>query len=199
MQRAVFLRKIVLFTFFVFFAGCVSAVQRHPFAVQDMLAMDRISEPKVSPDGSFIVFTLRKTDLEADRGRTDLWLVGVDGSRLKQLTTDPENDSNPCWSPDGKIVYFVSARSGSSQVWKIDIDGGEAQKVTDQPLDMSNLIISPDGKHIAFTIEVFPGLSIEDTKNSMRKKNKNRADKYMTKSSFVTGTHSKMADAHTFL
>ena len=43
-----------------------------------MLAMDRIGDPQVSPDGSRIVFVLRTTDLEANRGRTDLWLVGSD-------------------------------------------------------------------------------------------------------------------------
>jgi dipeptidyl aminopeptidase/acylaminoacyl peptidase len=150
-----------------------ATIQTHPFSVQDMLAMDRISEPKVSPDGKFIVFTLRKTDLEADRGRGDLWLVGVDGKGLKQLTTDPEGDSNPCWSPDSKTIYFISSRSGTSQVWKIAIDGGEAQKVTALAGETSNLIISGDGSHIAFTVEVFPNFSIEQTKKKLEElKNK---------------------------
>ncbi len=161
----------LILTFLFIFSVCVTAQQdlnaAHPFSVHDMLAMDRISEPKVSPDGRWVVFTLRKTDLEADRGRTDLWLVGVDGEGLKQLTTDPENDSNPCFSADGKSIFFVSSRSGSSQIWKIAVDGGEAVQVTDSPLDVGNLVLSPDGKHIAFTVEVFPNLSIEQTKKKL--------------------------------
>ena len=51
-----------------------------------MLAMERIGEPAISPDGGHIVFTLRTTDLEANRGSTDLWLVGVDGRGLRRLT-----------------------------------------------------------------------------------------------------------------
>ena len=54
-------------------AAC--AEESHPFSIHDMLAMERVSEPQVSPDGGEIVFTLRTTDLEADKGRTDLWLV----------------------------------------------------------------------------------------------------------------------------
>ena len=118
--------------------------------------MDRISDPQVSPDGSRIVFVVRETDLEANRGRTDLWLVQTDGTALARLTSHPENDSNPRWAPDGKSVWFISSRSGSSQVWRIGIDGGEARKVSDVPLDAGNLVVSPDGKYLAFTMEVFP-------------------------------------------
>ena len=69
--------------------------------IEDMLAMRRISDPQVSPDGKQVAFTVRDTDYDANRGRTDIWLVGSDGSSLKQLTTHPENDSDPQWSTDG--------------------------------------------------------------------------------------------------
>jgi dipeptidyl aminopeptidase/acylaminoacyl peptidase len=135
----------------------------HPFSVHDLVAMDRISGQTVSPDGQWIVFTLRKTDLEANKGRTDLWLVGTDGKGLRQMTSDPAGDFNPCWSKDGKTIYFLSTRSGSSQVWRIAADGGEALQVTKQSLDVGNLILSPDGKKMAFTMEVFPNTSVEET------------------------------------
>jgi dipeptidyl aminopeptidase/acylaminoacyl peptidase len=147
---------------FLFLYLCVNVLiaaplgQTHPFSIHDMLAMDRISDPQVSPDGKWIVFVLRKTDLEANVGRTDLWLVGVDGTGLRRLTSHPEKDFNPRWTPDSRSVCFISTRSGSSQVWKIQIDGGEAEQITDEPLDVANLVLSPDGKHIAFTMEVFP-------------------------------------------
>jgi len=137
--------------------------ETHPFSVHDMLAMDRISDSQVSPDGKLIVFTLRKTDLEANRGRTDIWLVGVDGKNLRPLTSHPASDFNARWSACGKCLFFISTRSGSSQVWRIRLDGGEAQQVTDLPLDVSNLVTSPDKKHIAFTIEVFPGKTLGET------------------------------------
>jgi len=134
----------------------LSAEETHPFSIHDMLAMDRISDPQVSPDGNWIVFNLRSTDLEANRGRTDLWLVGIDGNDLRRLTTHPAADYNARWSPCGKYIWFLSTRSGSSQVWKIRVGGGEAVQFTDLPLDSGNLVVSPDGNHIAFTLEVFP-------------------------------------------
>ncbi len=130
--------------------------ETHPFSVHDMLAMDRVSDPQVSPCGKLVAFTVRETDLEANRGRTDIWLVGVDGSGLRRLTTHPENDWNPRWDPAGGGIFFLSTRSGSAQVWRLPLDGGEARQVTRLPLDAANLVVAPDGKHLAVTVRVFP-------------------------------------------
>jgi len=144
--------------------------QAHPFSIHDMLAMDLLSDPQVSPDGKRIAFVLRKTDLEEDKGRTDLWLVGADGTALRRLTSHKASDSNPRWAPDGKSIWFVSARSETSQVWRIAIDGGEAEQVTEQPLDVGNLIVALDGRHIAFTMEIFPDCNTPDeTKDRLGK------------------------------
>jgi len=128
----------------------------HPFSIHDMLAMDRIGDINVSPDGKLIVFTLRKTDLKANKGSTDLCLIGVDGKNFRRLTSHPAGDWNPRWSKCGKRVWFLSSRSGSVQVWRIRIDGGEAEQFTSLPLDVANLIVSPKTGHIAFTMDVFP-------------------------------------------
>lgn len=128
----------------------------HPFSVHDMLAMERLSDPRVSPDGGRVVFVLRTTDLKANAGKTDLWLVRTDGSGLRRLTSHPANDHDPRWMPDGKTIFFLSSRSGSSQVWRIRVDGGEAEQVTDLPLDVGTLNFSPDGSQMAISLEVFP-------------------------------------------
>jgi dipeptidyl aminopeptidase/acylaminoacyl peptidase len=145
----------------------VVAQETHPFSVHDILAMDRISDPQVSPDGLHVAFVVRKTDLEANRGRTDLWLVSTDGTGLRRLTSHPDADSNPRWSPDGRTLWFLSSRSGSSQVWKIAPDGGEAQQVTEEPLDVGSLLVAPDGTRIAYTMEVFPGRDAAETKKRL--------------------------------
>ena len=96
-------------------ASPLLAADTHPFSVHDMLAMDRISDPRVSPDGQRVVFTVRTTDMQANRGRNDLWLAAVDGSWTRRLTSHEASDSQGRWSSDGKTIYFVSARTGSSR------------------------------------------------------------------------------------
>jgi len=166
MRRTVFFILFIILLFGSF--SIIFSSDKHPFSVHDMLAMDRISDPQISPDGKWIVFVLRKTDLDTNRGRTDLWLVDVEGKNRKQLTSHPAGDFNPRWSSCGKYIWFLSTRSGSSQVWGINVSGGEAQQFTDLPLDVGNLVVSPYSKHIAFTMEVFVDLkSVWKTKQKL--------------------------------
>jgi dipeptidyl aminopeptidase/acylaminoacyl peptidase len=133
----------------------------HPLTIHDMLAMDRISDSQVSPDGKWISFTVRETDLAANRGRTDIWLVGTDGKGLHRLTNHPAADFNGRWTPCSQWIFFLSTRSGSSQIWRIKVNGGEAEQWTHVPLDVGNLIVAR--AKLAFTMDVFPGLTPEAT------------------------------------
>jgi dipeptidyl aminopeptidase/acylaminoacyl peptidase len=137
----------------------------HPFTVMDLLALDRISDPAASPDGRWIAFTRRKTDVDADKGRTDLWLMKSDGTGLRQLTSNAASDGSPRWlaTGDGQsgTVVFLSNRDGATakgttQVWEIDVDGGEARRVTDLPVDIDGLRVSQDGKLLAVSAETYP-------------------------------------------
>ncbi|HTR51583.1 MAG TPA: S9 family peptidase [Kofleriaceae bacterium] len=124
--------------------------------IDDMLAMQRASDPAVSPDGKHVAFAVRDTDVEANRGRTHLWTIDVDGTRAGQLTTSSDNDGDPQWSADGKWIYFTSTRGGSSQVWRISPAGGEATQVTHLPLDVGGFKLFPDGARLVLAIDVWP-------------------------------------------
>jgi dipeptidyl aminopeptidase/acylaminoacyl peptidase len=133
------------------------AAETHPFSVHDMVAMERLGEPKPSPDGRWVVFTRRAWDEAANKNTTNLWIAAVDGSGLRQLTTARHAaDSSPSWAPDSKTIAFVSNRGGSSQIWTIALDGGEAAPLTALPVDVDNIQWSPDGSRIAFSAEVYP-------------------------------------------
>jgi dipeptidyl aminopeptidase/acylaminoacyl peptidase len=127
----------------------------HAFSIRDMQAMERLSGPVLSPDGTRIAYELRQTDLRNNRGRMDIWLVALADGVPRRLTTHPDTDSSPAWAPDGSAVYFLSTRSGSSQVWKQPIEGGEAVQVTSLPLDVGTFQLAPTGSHLAVTMDVF--------------------------------------------
>lgn len=138
------------------FPGSVRSQEPHPFHVHDLWEMDRISDPQVSPDGQWVAFGVSSLDMDANRRRSDLWMVSVEGGDPRPLTTDPAGEFNARWAPDGSGLYFLSTRSGSSQVWFISTGGGEARQVTDLPLGIGSMAISPTGTHLAVSMEVFP-------------------------------------------
>ncbi|HEX6882804.1 MAG TPA: S9 family peptidase [Planctomycetota bacterium] len=135
-----------------------SARGTHPFGIDDMLAMDRISDPQVSPDSKQVLFNVRVTDLAANRGRTDLWTVALAGGAPVRVTDHEASDVNGRWMPDGSVV-FLSSRSGSMQVWKVGATGGKATQLSDFPLDVGGLTVFPDGKRLLLSFEVYPELA----------------------------------------
>jgi dipeptidyl aminopeptidase/acylaminoacyl peptidase len=119
---------------------------------------------------------VRDTDVEANKGRTDVWLAAVDGSTpATRLTTAPENDGDAAWSPDGKWIYFLSTRGGGAQVWRIAPAGGEAQQITKLPVDVSGFKLFPYGKRLILTAEVWPDAkSLADSKKKDEDKDKTK-------------------------
>lgn len=133
----------------------IAPTTEHALSVLDLLAFDRIGDPQVSPDGKKVAFTVRKTDLAENRGRTDIWVVGLDGSGPVQLTTDPDNESSPRWAPDSQTVYFTAKKDGVYQIWRVAI--GEAPvALTQFPVDVGALALSPDGHTAVFSAETYP-------------------------------------------
>ena len=136
----------------------VSAAEQKAFSVDDLVRLDRVSDPQLSPDGRYVAFTVHETDLDADKRRADLWLLDLDADKAepRHLTRDPANDTNPRWSPDSRNIYFLSTRSGSSQVWRLSLDGGEAMQVTRLPVDVNALKVAPKGSRLLVSLDVFP-------------------------------------------
>jgi len=136
-------------------SSCLMAEPLPGFSVQDLVRMDRLSDPQPSPEGATIAFVRRHTDIEADKGRTDIWVIDSTGGNLRQLTKDEASDSSPRWTADGGSLYFLSSRSGSSQVWRVGADGENLNQITDLPLDISGFVLSPDGTNLVLAMDVF--------------------------------------------
>lgn len=119
--------------------------------VEDMHTFQDVRDPQISPDGQWVAYTVSSIDTKADKSDTDIWMASWDGARQMRMTSSPESENAPRWSPDGKYLAFLSGRPGTArgtQVWLLDRNGGEAQQFTDVKGRIASYEWSPDSKKL---------------------------------------------------
>jgi dipeptidyl aminopeptidase/acylaminoacyl peptidase len=149
--------KICILVLSLFFLG----IGRSGYAVETngqkllgqetFMEMESVQSPTISPDGKHILFSRGWVDTMADRSRSNLWIVDVQGTRVRELTHGDWSDSSPAWSPDGKKIAFISDRDGTSQIHVMWLDTREVAQLTHLERAPSGLRWSPDGTMLAFT------------------------------------------------
>ena len=120
-----------------------------------LLALGRISDPQLSPDGSRILYGVSYTSVEQNRSCRNLFAMDADGSNPVQLTRYSKSVSNARWAPDGKSVYFLM----DGQLWQAAYGGkrlGARRCLSDIPAGISEFKLSPDGSNIIY-ISTIPG------------------------------------------
>jgi len=136
-------------------AIALPGADRRPIAETDIYSFRWIANPRISPDGSRIVYTYVTVNQKKDGYDTSLWIIPSSGGTARQLTSGPR-DTSPQWSPDGKMLAFArsSEKDGKpqpGQIFLLSMDGGEARPLTDLPKGAGGPVWSPDGHSIAFS------------------------------------------------
>ena len=171
--------RLLLLALLAPFAAVGADAVKAPLTIRDLVAYERVSSPTLSPNGRLALFSLRQTDLAANRGKAGLWIEDLfarDAAPPVRFTAEGLNVNSPSFSPDGQNVYFLSAKSGSMQLWWQAVDSQTAVQISDLPLDIGSYKLSPDGKHVAFSLEVFTDCAdIACTKQRLDAKAANKA------------------------
>jgi dipeptidyl aminopeptidase/acylaminoacyl peptidase len=123
---------------------------RRPVQATDIYRLRDVGDPRISPDGGWVAYTVTTVDSVKDTRDSDVWMVNWAGDRTIRITSSPEDESNPRWSPDNRYLSFVSGRfeSKGGQLWLLDRSGGEALKLTDLKGGVSDYEWSPDGSRL---------------------------------------------------
>jgi dipeptidyl aminopeptidase/acylaminoacyl peptidase len=134
----------------------VAQTAKRAIKLEDMHAFHDVRDLQVSPDGKWVAYTVSTVDVAADKSDSDVWMASWDGAQQLRMTSSPDAESAPRWSPDGKYLSFLSGRTGGkargSQVWVLDRTGGEAQQLTDVKGRLSSYEWSPDAKKLLLTM-----------------------------------------------
>lgn len=131
-----------------------AAAESDRFQYLDVFELEVAVDPRISPDGSEIVYVRRGFDIMTDRSRTALWMLDADGQGHRALTDGNSGVGSPRWSPDGSKLLYVSSEGGSSQIFVRWMDTGQVAELTNVTESPGNLVWSPDGTMIAMTMFV---------------------------------------------
>ena len=160
------------------FLASPALAQARGLDVRDLVKLDRVSSPLLSPDGDVVVFAQRSVDpdLKASTALYARNLLTRDASPPKRITPEGWNVNSPTFSNDGRILYFLSAKGGSQQLYAMPAAGGEPRQLTGFALDVDTYQLSPDGTRLAFSAATFAECGA-DLACTRRKLDERAADK----------------------
>ena len=119
---------------------------------EDLVTLKRVGAPSVSPDGSMMVYAVRTTDMEANKGRFDLYLEDAKNpaATATMIASVPDaNETDPTFSADGKSIYYLSDAGGKSRLYRYDIAAGTSTQVLETKADVAGFKLSPKNDKVA--------------------------------------------------
>jgi dipeptidyl aminopeptidase/acylaminoacyl peptidase len=147
MKRALSIAALTVVPFLV------QAQSKRPLQPDDIFEIKTVGDPRISPDGQWVAYTVTQFDRKDDAADTDIYMIPVSGGAPIRLTSSKKPETSPRWSPDGRYLAFLSSRDGrKTQVFLLDRRGGDAQAITESKTGVSAIAWSPDSAKLAFLV-----------------------------------------------
>lgn len=145
--------------------GLAIEIKDGQFTPEVLLALGRVSDPQVSPNGKQILFNVNYQDVKENKGNSDIWVMDIDGKTpAVNLTNTPNSENNAVWINDGAMIAFLYCdpkKEGSkTQVWVMNADGSSRKPVSELENGVDGFVISPDGNKIVMISNVKYGKTL---------------------------------------
>ncbi len=130
-------------------AGPLAAQQ--PFTLDQLRRIVGVGGVEIAPDGRTVVVTVTRSNYDTDKNESELYAVEVATGTARQLTVGRHTVAQARFSPDGKVLAFLTPDStGLMQVWLLPMGGGETRRLTSHPTGVEHYSWRPDGRAIAY-------------------------------------------------
>ena len=124
------------------------------FTAEDVFELEYANNPRISPDGSRIVYERRSNDIMTDSTRSNLWIIDSDGGQHRPLVSGTQSASSLRWSADGDRIAYIQSTDSGTGIYVRWISSGSTALVANLRKSPSDLTWSPDGRWLAFTMDV---------------------------------------------
>ena len=148
------MKKQILFPLIFGFMSTLAIAQ----VPGDVYRMEAVSRPKISPEGSWILYSQSKIDAAKDRSVSKLYMMSSDGKETITLTEQTKGVGNYQWSPDGKYISFLTKgkdEDNGSQVFLMDRRGGEGVQLTNIKGEINDYVWFNSGKKMIVVVKDF--------------------------------------------
>ncbi len=155
------MKKVIILFLSLLFINVLIAQQiaKRMMLPNDVLGMKSIRQPKVSPDGNWVLYSISRVDSIKDKNVSKLYMTSWDGKETVPLTEQTANPSGHAWSPDNKYISFLANNksddksSAARQLFLLDRRGGEPVQLTNVKCNIASYTWSPNGKQILLVLE----------------------------------------------
>ena len=119
-----------------------------------LFALGRVTDPKLSPDGSRILYGVGYESIEQNKSNRELWVMNVDGSEPTRITRTASSEQNAVWIDGGKKIAFLYREGDAMQIFTMNADGTDRRCVSKVENGVDGFVLSPDEKKILFISQV---------------------------------------------
>jgi dipeptidyl aminopeptidase/acylaminoacyl peptidase len=127
-----------------------------------LYGMARVSDVRLSPDGTRALYGVTFMSVEQNKGNRELFVADMDGNRKQQITRTPHSEQNAVWINGGAQIAFLSSESGSSQIGVMNADGSARRQVSYYGGGIQAFILSPGEDQVLFVSDVKYGKRTDD-------------------------------------
>ena len=119
--------------------------------INQWLGFKYVTNTRVSPDGRYVAYETMKGNFEINAFESGVEWVEAAGGGRRQITNTKGSSYGAAWTPDSRLILFLSTREGRPQIFMTPAEGGEVLQLTRVETGVGSFDVSPDGRRVAFT------------------------------------------------
>ena len=118
------------------------------FSIDALEALGRVTDPKVSPDGSKVLFGISYESVEQNKSNNELYVIDIKGGEPQRLTRTAESENSAVWIDNGNKIAYLASDGESTQLYVMSADGKGKTKVSNVEGGIEGFLFSADEKKV---------------------------------------------------